>query len=130
MRTRPTENTNIVEPSCGTSYSTANVAGVAALWLAHHDRQDLVTRFEGLTKLQFIFKRLLQHTARQPNEWNEDDYGSGIVDAKKLLKADPNEVRKEATDDFEEFKKYRRKSTENNLKEISNMYYRTWFNQN
>ncbi len=94
LRSKPNESTKQVEPSCGTSYSTANVAGVAALWLAHHKRHELIKQFNGDTKLQFVFKRLLQHTARCPEGWNHQEYGSGIVDAKKLLMTNPNEIRK------------------------------------
>ncbi len=126
LRSKPKENIEDVEPSCGTSYSTANVAGVAALWLAHHKRYDLIKKFNNDTKLQFIFKRLLQNTARCPEQWKNQEYGAGIVDAKKLLMTDPDEVKKQAIADYEEFTKKKRESAESNLKENKEIYEQIW----
>jgi hypothetical protein len=126
LRTQPSENIEIVEPSCGTSYSTANVAGIAALWLAHYKRSDLIDQFNGDTKLQFVFKRLLKETARRPQEWNYLKFGSGIVDADKLLKTDPNKVRKQAKDDYKEFTEQKRESANSNLNAIAEMHYAIW----
>lgn len=126
LRTQPNENVGIVEPSCGTSYSTANVAGVAALWLAHHKRSDLIDQFKGDTKLQFVFKRLLEYTAKCPQRWNDGEFGSGIVDAEKLLKTDPNKVRKQAIRDYKEFTRTKRESRQSNLRAIAKMYFGIW----
>lgn len=126
LRSKPNESTKKVEPSCGTSYSTANVAGVAALWLAHHKRHNLIKQFNSSTKLQFVFKRLLQHTARRPEGWNHQEYGSGIVDAEKLLTTNPDEVREEAKEDFKKFTKKKRESAESNLSANEQMYNEIW----
>jgi len=90
-----------VEPGCGTSYSTANVAGVAALWLAHHKNDDLIEKFKP-TKLQFVFKKLLEDTARKPEGW-KIKYGSGIVDAAALLEKNLDDVKEDAKKYYEAF---------------------------
>ena len=119
FRSKPNEATNIVEPSCGTSYSTACVAGVAAIWLSHHNRDKLIEQFDPDTKLQFVFKRLIKENARCPNGWDTNKYGTGIVDAEKLLKANPNSVRKYSVDDYSDFKSKKRDAVEKNLKAVA-----------
>jgi subtilisin family serine protease len=126
FRSKPNEDTDIVEPSCGTSYSTASVAGVAALWLAYHKREELKKQFDPDTKLQFVFKRLIKATARSPKGWDQKKFGSGIINAENLLKADPESVRKDAIDDYSEFKKKKRDSEVANLRAIQESYYETW----
>jgi serine protease len=73
----------------GTSYSVALTAGVAALWLAHHSRANLIAaaRDRGET-LQVMFRRLVSASARRPAGWDPTDMGGGIVDAQALLAAD------------------------------------------
>jgi hypothetical protein len=73
----------------GTSFAVALTAGVAALWLAHHGRADLIAaaRARGET-LQDMFKRLLRATARRPAGWDTFELGAGIADARALLEAD------------------------------------------
>jgi len=122
FRSKPDEDTKIVEPSCGTSYSTASTAGVAALWLSHHKRDKLIKQFDPDTKLQFIFKNLLKKNARRPNGWEAKKYGAGIVNAGKLLKADPDSVRKDSIDDYSEFKKRKRRAAEDNLTAVEQMF--------
>jgi hypothetical protein len=80
---------DLIDGGQGTSFAAANAAGVAALWLAFHDRNVLIdacTR-KGAS-LQETFKSLLRSTARvPPNNWDDKEYGSGIIDAETLLKA-------------------------------------------
>lgn len=73
----------------GTSFAVALTAGVAACWLAHHGRANLIVaaKKRGET-LQAMFVRLLRATARRPAGWDSADMGAGIVDARKLLEAD------------------------------------------
>ena len=126
FRSKPDEETDIVEPSCGTSYSTASVAGVAALWLAYHKREKLINSFDPDTKLQFVFKRLLKDTAWSPEGCDQNKYGSGIVNAEDLLKADPESVREDAIDDYLEFKKMKRESEDENIRAIQESYNELW----
>jgi serine protease len=76
-----------VGQSQGTSPATALVAGVAALWLAHHGRDALIAKYDPVVKLQHVFLHLLRQTARQVPGWDTSSFGPGIVDAEKLLKA-------------------------------------------
>lgn len=73
----------------GTSFAVALTAGVAALWLAHHGRPNLVAeaRIRGET-LQAMFLRLLRATARRPDNWDPFEMGAGVVNARALLEAD------------------------------------------
>jgi serine protease len=73
----------------GTSFAVALTAGVAALWLAHHGRANLVAAAHARGEtLQAMFLRLLKATARRPAQWNPFEMGPGIVDARGLLGAD------------------------------------------
>jgi serine protease len=80
---------NRVGQAQGTSYAVALAAGVAALWLAHHGRANLIAEARKRQEpLQMMFRRLLQATARRPRGWDSLEMGAGIVDAAALLKAD------------------------------------------
>ena len=70
----------------GTSFAVALTAGVAALWLAYHGRDELIAKY-GRPNLQAVFTDLLRRTARRPAGWNASQYGAGIVDAEALLAA-------------------------------------------
>jgi hypothetical protein len=75
----------------GTSYAVALTAGVAALWLAHHGRANLVAAAHGHGEtVHAMFRRLLQSTARRPTPWDGQAMGPGIVDARALLAASLN----------------------------------------
>ena len=85
-RSKVGQGTTDVGPSSGTSYATANAAGVAALWLAHHDRPSLVQQAaSGGMTLQDIFRAALMNSARQPRVWNPIMFGAGIINAERLL---------------------------------------------
>jgi serine protease len=73
----------------GTSFAVALTAGVAACWLAHHGRANLIAaaRVQGET-LQAMFLRLLKATARRPLDWDSFNMGAGVVHAQRLLRAD------------------------------------------
>jgi len=72
--------------SDGTSYATATLAGVCALWMAHHGgAATLRQRYGG--RLASVFRDLLQASCRTPPGWNTRRYGPGIVDANALLAA-------------------------------------------
>lgn len=81
-----TNGTFGVERGSGTSFAVATVAGIAALWLAHHGRDKLAHRY-GLDKIPFIFNNLLRAsctTIHNPT-WTPGQFGAGLVDADKLL---------------------------------------------
>ena len=86
IRNKPGQSTAYVGPSSGTSYATANAAGVAALWLGHHGRGNLISgsSLSGLS-LQEVFRDALKNTARTPQGWKSNLYGSGIIDVLALL---------------------------------------------
>jgi V8-like Glu-specific endopeptidase len=75
----------------GTSYAVALTAGVAALWLAHFGRANLIRSLGPGETLQERFRSLLKQTARVPahGNWSFRKYGAGIVNAEALLNADP-----------------------------------------
>jgi Subtilase family len=70
----------------GTSYAVATLAGVAALWLAHHGRDRIIEQV-GRPNVQRTFRQLLVGPGcRVPDGW-DDRFGAGIVDASALLSA-------------------------------------------
>jgi subtilisin family serine protease len=72
----------------GTSFAVAHTAGVAALWVAHHGRADVVAAAHARGEtVQAMFRRLVQATARRPSPWDPHAMGPGIVDARALLGA-------------------------------------------
>lgn len=69
----------------GTSYAVAHVAGVAALWLAHHGPEMLRERYG--SRVQAAFLHLLGTESRVPAGWDARKWGAGIVDATAMLTA-------------------------------------------
>ncbi len=74
-----------VEQGDGTSFAVAALAGIAALWLAHHGPATIKQKYGGMT--QEVFRLLVALTCRTPSGWDGSRYGAGIVDAKALLDA-------------------------------------------
>lgn len=73
--------------SSGTSFAVAAVAGVAALWLSRHGREQLMEQY-GAEKIPFIFNGILRTScdpipAAEPNQ-----FGAGLVNAEKVLAAE------------------------------------------
>lgn len=77
-----------VEPGDGTSYATASVAGIAALWLAHHGREQLLERYRGKRHLADVFAEALATTADPGPIGHDGKFGAGIANARQLLEAD------------------------------------------
>lgn len=78
---------DMVKAKQGTSFAVANTAGVAALWLAHHNLdRDTVSLPQG-TYLQDVFLGQVTASVTVPNDWasHNGKYGAGIVNAKSLL---------------------------------------------
>ena len=72
----------------GTSFATALIAGVAACWLAHHDRASVIKAARAYKEpVQDMFRRMLKATARRPSGWDTTDMGAGIASAQNLLAA-------------------------------------------
>mgnify|MGYP002335996405 CR=1 FL=1 len=87
-----------VTAGTGTSFATACVAGLAALWLSFHGgREQIAARYGGNRALvPFAFQLLLGKTARTRSDLGnhpllefagEGKYGPGIADAEALLTA-------------------------------------------
>ncbi len=82
----PDSGESAAGPGSGTSYATATLAGVAALWLAFYEKRRLVAFAESRNaELQEVFREALRDTARTPIGWDRSLYGEGIVDALRLL---------------------------------------------
>ncbi|AKQ66398.1 Subtilisin precursor [Myxococcus hansupus] len=75
---------NKVAKSSGTSHATATVAGIAALWLAHHGRDNLLARYQGGPPLAQVFRHVLRATC---DSWpaSKESWGAGLVNAKACL---------------------------------------------
>jgi subtilisin family serine protease len=85
LRNEDTDPENEAAPACGTSLSTAAVAGVAALWIAHYGQLKLDAWCPTGWYWQDLFRNHVIQTAREPATWDVDRYGAGIVDVQKLL---------------------------------------------
>ncbi len=70
----------------GTSFSAPLVAGVAALWLSYHGRDQLIARY-GAEKIPFIFNQILRDSCEKFPTWKPNKFGEGIVNAEKVLTA-------------------------------------------
>jgi thermitase len=76
-----------VEQGSGTSYAVATVAGVAALWLARHGRDEIIRATGGPARVAPTFRQLLRATAVPVPSWPTGQFGGGLVDAAALLAA-------------------------------------------
>ena len=76
---------NILQGS-GTSFSAPLVAGIAALWLSYHGREQLIKRY-GAEKIPFIFNQILRDSCEKFPTWKPNKFGAGIVNAEKVLAA-------------------------------------------
>lgn len=71
----------------GTSFAAASVAGIAALWLAHHGREQLVDRYRGKRPLAEVFAEVLASTADPGPDGHDGKFGAGIANARRMLEA-------------------------------------------
>ncbi|MFD0916088.1 S8 family serine peptidase [Pseudahrensia aquimaris] len=71
----------------GTAGAAALVAGVCALWRAHHG-DDVLSDFVKNRSISIhdLFQSAVGKTARCPNHWDEENCGAGIIDANALLR--------------------------------------------
>jgi len=75
----------------GTSFATALTAGIAALWLGYHGRDALIAQLPPGRTLQWLFRTMVERSARSPEGFDHENFGAGIVDALALLQRDPAE---------------------------------------
>lgn len=75
-----------VARASGTSYAAAHVAGIGAMWLAHHGRAKLVAKY-GVARVASVFKKMLTSDghAGTPLRWPTNALGAGVVNALSLL---------------------------------------------
>jgi Subtilase family len=79
------------EQGTGTSFATACVAGLAAVWLSHHGGRAAIAQKLGNDRslVPFAFQLMLAKTAQTDFDWvGKKLWGRGIPDAEKLLDPD------------------------------------------
>lgn len=82
-------NEQSAKPSSGTSYATAVMGGVAALWIAFHGRDNLRQMYSDAgVPLNEVFRRVLRDASDDPPLGHNNEFGVGIVNVKKLLEAE------------------------------------------
>ena len=75
-----------VVQSDGTSFATPSTAGIAALWLAFHGRNALITRYGGEFKLATVFRWVLERACDpRPVDDLDGEFGKGIINACRTL---------------------------------------------
>ena len=81
----------------GTSYATAQVAGLAALWLSYHGRDALIGHCGGDQRLlPYLFRHCLTASANSLEKLAGFGFGAGLANAETLLEwplADPDQLR-------------------------------------
>jgi len=83
--------------SSGTSFAVAMTAGVAALWLAFHGRENLLKKYgPHNVRLAEVFRTVMKRSVDPPPRYVFGGFG-GIINTERALKTalpDPGEVRK------------------------------------
>jgi len=79
--------TEDVKRGKGTSFAVATVAGVAALWLAHHGYDNLESRYTKQNIVAVFRDMMINHGCLVSQYLDPGKFGAGIINAEKLLKA-------------------------------------------
>ena len=93
-RSRGSADTQLVEPSNGTSFATAEIAAAAANWIAFHGKTKL-NQAKGSYTMTDLFRFVLREAVDVPPGWDTRRYGPGILNLQKLLEADITEFPKD-----------------------------------
>ncbi len=72
------------EKGDGTSYAAALISGIACLWIARWGNK--LSNYKGWQRVE-AFRKVLGDTCHVPTGWDHTQFGRGIVDAGKALKA-------------------------------------------
>lgn len=74
--------------AAGTSDATALTAGITALWLSYHGRDELIGRY-GKSGLVNIYRELVRREGViRPKRWPGRSFGPGIINASRVLQAE------------------------------------------
>ena len=73
--------------SSGTSDAAAVSSGIAALWLAYHGREKLLSKYGKEFIVEEFRKLVMTQGVLTPQRWPKTGYGTGIINAKKVIKA-------------------------------------------
>ncbi|SKD02200.1 Trypsin-like peptidase domain-containing protein [Chitinophaga ginsengisegetis] len=77
----------------GTSYATPHVAAAAAYWLAKYQDQLRAPEYAGWKRVE-AFRQALKDSARKSDQLPTKGFGSGILNAEKLLNTPPKPANK------------------------------------
>ena len=75
----------------GTGYAAAHVAAAAALWKAKHSA-ELFSKYQYPWQIVEAFRFCLKRSALQPQVWDAENYGAGILNMVKLLEHELPEI--------------------------------------
>jgi hypothetical protein len=83
-----TEHVNDTDQSEGTSMAVSLAASVAALWVSYHGYENLLAHYQEPKKIPAAFRKIIQtQGARQPEIWPANRFGTGLLDAERVLQA-------------------------------------------
>ena len=83
------DNDTSIAPFNGTAFAAGLTSGIAALWIGHHGSTKLARlASDHGTTVQTLFKKAVLATSRQPNGWDQQNAGCGIIDADALMRLD------------------------------------------
>ncbi len=117
-------NTSFMSPGCGTSFSTAVMAGVAANWLSFYGVQKLVAKYgKNLFRL-FMYELKTFGTEKSHPDFNQGKWGWGKVNMQKLLQRNGKSLLEEGPSE-KELQDFYQKLTQQSLpsRQIEKMFF-------